>query len=294
VFGGVEAGGTKFHCVVGSGTGHVVDEIRIETREPDETLGEVIEFFRGIDVTIPLEAIGVGSFGPVDLDEQSDTYGHITSTPKSGWRDTDIVGRLRAAMDVPIGFDTDVAASALGEHRWGAGEGLSDMVYVTVGTGIGGASLVDGQVVHGALHPEMGHLFLPRRDDDGFAGTCPFHNDCLEGLASGVAIGSRWGEAASALAQDHPAWDLEAHYLALGLANVVLMLSPQRIVMGGGVMQQTQLFPMIRGKLQEVLNGYLTNREMTEAIDEFILPPALGHRSGLLGALTLAELAADT
>ena len=292
MFGGVEAGGTKFNCIVGTGPDDIVETARFETTGPDETLDAVVDFFVDASAATPLAAIGVGSFGPVDLHPGSRTYGRITATPKPGWSDTDIVGRLRDGLQLPIGFDTDVSAAALAEHRWGAGRGVDDLVYVTVGTGIGGGALIRGEVVHGAVHPEMGHLFVPRRPDDGFTGSCSFHGDCLEGLASGTAIGRRWGLAGVELAEDHPAWDLEAHYLALGLVNLILTLSPQRIVMGGGVMGQRQLFPAIRDNVQALLDGYVAAPQLNEGIDDFIVSPELGGRSGMLGALVLAERAA--
>jgi fructokinase len=261
----------------------------IPTGTPHATLEAVIAFFRQ---RAGLRAIGIGSFGPIDLHRGSPSYGHITATPKLAWRNFDLAGAVGSALKLPVGFDTDVNAAALGEARWGAGQGIADFVYITVGTGIGGGALVSGSPLHGLQHPEMGHIRVPHdRARDPYAGICPYHGDCLEGLASGPAIEARWGTAAGNLPADHPAWELEAHYLALGLANWVSILSPSRIVLGGGVMQQPQLFPLMRRKLQEELNGYIPCPELQEGIDRYIVPAKLGDRAGVLGALVLAEAA---
>jgi fructokinase len=218
------------------------------------------------------------------------TTGNITSTPKPGWADCDFAGRVGRALGLLVGFDTDVNGAALGEERWGAAQGLSDFVYLTVGTGIGGGALVEGRVVHGMLHPEMGHVRIPHdRVLDPFPGVCPYHRDCLEGLASGPAMEARWGVPADRLAADHPAWELEAEYLAYGLATWVCTLSPKRIVMGGGVMQQQHLFAMVRRELGKLLNGYIRTPQILEGLDGYVVPPMLGSRSGVLGGLVLAE-----
>jgi fructokinase len=236
--------------------------------------------------------VGIGSFGPVDLHPESPAYGHITSTPKPGWRNCDLAGVVRRALAVPVGFDTDVNAAALGEARWGAAQGLSDFLYLTVGTGIGGGAIVHGRVLHGLLHPEMGHIRIPHDlAEDPYRGCCPYHGDCLEGLASGPAIAARWGVPASDLPPGHPAWALEAHYLALALVVWVCTLSPKRIVLGGGVMQQSHLFDLIRTELARLLNGYIQVRELSDGLDRFVIPPQLGPRAGILGALVLAEAA---
>jgi len=202
----------------------------------------------------------------------------------------DFVGTVHKALGLPVGFDTDVNAAALGEARWGAAQGLSDFVYLTIGTGIGGGAIVGGRVLHGLVHPEMGHIRVPHdRERDPFCGCCPFHGDCLEGLASGPAIERRWGVAGINLPAAHPGWQLEAHYLALGLTNWVCTLSPKRILLGGGVMQQAWLFPMIRAELARLLNGYVRARELMEDLDQYVIPPGLGNRAGILGALALAE-----
>lgn len=289
LLGAIEAGGTKFVCAVGVGP----DDLELgsfPTTSPAATMEAVLGFFRNRP---GLSAIGIGSFGPVDLQRDSPTFGHITATPKPGWRNFDLVGAVSAVLDLPVGFDTDVNAAALSEARWGAAQGLSDFVYLTVGTGIGGGALVNGKLLHGLLHPEMGHIRVPHDcANDPFPGLCPYHGDCLEGLASGPAIQSRWGIPGTELPPGHPAWDLEAHYLALGAANWVSILSPKRIVMGGGVMEQPCLFPLIRLQLQQILNGYIESKLLSDRIDEYIVPPHLGNRAGVLGALVLAEQAA--
>jgi fructokinase len=290
LLGGIEAGGTKFVCVVGTGIDDVRAEARILTTTPAETLGQVVRFFAEASrVHGPLAAIGVGSFGPIDLHRTSPTFGAITTTPKPGWAWTDLVGTLGGALGVPVGVDTDVNAAALGEWRHGAARGLDTFVYLTVGTGIGGGGLVGGRLLHGLVHPEMGHLRVPRdHAADPFPGVCPFHGDCLEGLASGPAMAARWGAPAETLEAGHPAWALEARYLALALQNIVCTLSPERIVLGGGVMAQPALLPRVRAELAALLNGYMQAPAVLERMDEYVVAPALGDRSGVAGAFVLA------
>jgi fructokinase len=289
VYGAIEAGGTKFICGVGTGPGDLAT-VQIPTAAPESTLSHVISFLR--DSTAPVRAVGIGSFGPVDLDRRSPTYGHITSTPKPGWRDVDLAGTIAGALNVPVGFDTDVNAAASGEARWGAAVGLTDFLYLTVGTGIGGGAKVNGSLVHGLVHPEMGHVRVPHdRSTDPFHGLCPFHGDCLEGLASGPAMQARWGVAPERLPSDHEGWALEAHYLALGLVAWTCTLSPQRIIIGGGVMQHPRLFETVRREFSTLLGGYIQAKELTDRLDEYIVPPLLGSRAGVLGALALAEAA---
>jgi fructokinase len=289
MLGGIEAGGTKFVCGIGTGP----DDLRIEqfpTSSPDITLKSVVGFFK--ESGARAEAIGIGSFGPIDLHRSSPEYGHITSTPKPGWANFDLVGALEQELGLPIAFDTDGNAALLGEVRWGAARGLSDAVYLTIGTGIGGGVLVRGQIVHGLVHPEIGHLRLPHdRERDPFPGVCPYHGDCLEGLASGPAMQARWGMPAGTLPPDHIGWELEAHYLALGLVNLTVTLSTARILLGGGVMQQPHLFEMIRKEFALLLNQYIRHSEVIHHLDRFIQPPALGSRAGVLGSLVLAEQA---
>ena len=290
VFGGVEGGGTKFVCLLGTGPNHIVDEIRFPTTTPDETLGRIIAFFQQPRADIRLAAVGVGSFGPLDLGRASPTYGHILTTPKPHWAGTDVVGILRTALGVPIGWDTDVNGAALGERRWGAGGTADPLVYLTVGTGIGGGALVHGQPLHGLLHPEMGHLLVPTFDGDTFPGTCPFHGRCLEGVASGTALRARTGRPAQELAPDDPVWDLEAQYLAFGLLSIAEILSPQRIVVGGGVASQPHLFEPMRRHLVRLNNGYIAPLARNETVSTYVVPPGLGGRAGVLGALELARL----
>jgi len=287
IYGGIEAGGTKFVCAVGTGPNDIRAETRFPTTTPQETIAHAIAFFREQG---PLAAIGIASFGPVDPNPASPTFGYITSTPKPGWANTDLAGPLKTALGVPVGFDTDVNGAALGEHHWGASQSLDTFIYLTIGTGIGGGAMVEGKLLHGVMHPEMGHIRIPHdRDQDPFEGICPFHIDCLEGLASGPAIEARWGTRAETLPPDHPAWELEAAYIAYALVNFTLTLAPHRIILGGGVMEQKQLFPLIRAKVQELLNGYLQVSEILEGIDDYIVPPGLGERAGVLGAIALAE-----
>jgi len=291
LFGGIEGGGTKFICAVGSSPDDILRETRIPTRTPEETLGGAIEFFREAERDLGrLSALGVACFGPLDPKPDSPSFGRLLPTPKPGWTDADIVGALRSAFDVPIGFDTDVNGAALGEWTWGAAQGLDTFIYLTVGTGIGGGLMANGKLVHGLLHPEMGHIMIPHdKEHDPFEGACPFHKDCFEGLASGPAMEQRWGQKSETLPLDHPAWKLEAHYVALALVSYITTISPQRIVIGGGVGGREDLLPSIRKNVQELLNKYVQSPKITENIDQYIVPPGLGGRSGMLGAIALAK-----
>ncbi len=291
VYGGVEAGGTKFNCIVGTGPEDVRAEARFPTTVPEETLKRVIDFFKEYEHTSgdTIKSIGIASFGPVDLDESSPTYGYITTTPKPSWPMTDVVGSIRSVFQLPVAFDIDVIAPAIAESIWGATRGLSDFIYMTIGTGIGGGAITHGRPLHGMVHSEMGHIRMPHKwEMDPYPGCCPFHGDCFEGLASGPAMMQRWGQRAEGLPLDHPAWNLEADYIALAMQTFICTLSPQRIILGGGVMQQGQLFPMVRQKVQQYLNGYLRSPALFEGIDEYIVPPALGNRAGVLGGLAMA------
>ncbi len=287
--GGIEAGGTKFVCALGTGPDDLRAETRFPTTTPAETLAQALAFFREQSrIHGPPAAIGIASFGPADPDPASPTYGYIRATPKPGWSNTDFAGTIARELALPVRFDIDVNAAALGESRWGAAPGLSSAVYLTIGTGIGGGAIIDGRLLHGLMHPEMGHMRLPRDPAvDPYAGHCPFHGDCLEGLAAGPAIAERWGRPAFELPPDHPAWELEAHYLALALHAIVCVLSPGRIVMGGGVMEQPQIFPLLHRKLQHSLNGYVQSPAILEQIEAYVVPPALGNRAGVLGAIAL-------
>ena len=291
LYGGIEAGGTKFVCAVGRGPDDLRAEERFPTTNPEETIGRAVAFFRNERRRHgPLKAVGIASFGPVDLDPASPRWGHVTSTPKPGWAGTDLAGAVGEALEVDVAFDTDVNGAALGEGRWGAARGLDTFVYVTVGTGIGGGGMAGGRLLHGLVHPEMGHMRVPHDlRADPYPGHCPFHRDCLEGLASGPAIAARWGRPAHELQPDHPAWELEAGYLALMATNLTFVLSPQRIILGGGVMDQPQLFPRVRRRLQELLAGYVRAPAVVDGIDRYVVPPALGARAGVLGALALAR-----
>ncbi len=290
LYGGIEAGGTKFVCAVGSQPDDLREMTRFPTTTPDETIQRAIQFFRAHQQKSKIAAIGIASFGPIDLHPQSATFGYITSTPKPGWANTDLRGAIHRALAVPVAFDSDVNGAALGEYRWGAAHGLDTFIYLTIGTGIGGGGFVRGQLMHGLIHPEMGHIRLPHDwQADPFPGACPFHGDCFEGLANGPSIEQRWGTRGEMLPPDHPAWTLEARYIALALTDYICTLSPQRIILGGGVMKQAQLFPMVRRQVQQLLNGYVQSPEILQRIDEYIVPPALGNRAGVLGAIALAS-----
>jgi fructokinase len=295
LFGAIEAGGTKFVCLVGSGPDDMRAETRFPTTTPDATIRHAVEFLRAEQGRQgPLAAVGIASFGPIDLQPRSPTYGFITSTPKPGWANVDIVGAARAALGVPVGFDTDVNAAGLAEWRWGAARGLDSVLYLTVGTGIGGGGLMDGRLLHGLVHPEMGHIRIPHDlNADPFPGACPFHGDCLEGLASGPAMRARWQHAAEDLPDDHAAWPLEARYLALAVVNFICTLSPQRIVMGGGVMSHPSLLGLLRAQVVDLLNNYVRAPQVIEQIDAYIVAPVLGGRAGVLGGLALAERALE-
>ncbi|MFL5955699.1 MAG: ROK family protein [Gaiellaceae bacterium] len=275
-YGGIEAGGTKWVCAIGAGPDDLRDFVTIPTTTPEETIGRAAEFFSRDG---KVAALGVGSFGPIDVQR-----GLITTTPKAGWANTDVVGALRAALDVPVVFDTDVNAAALGEQRWGAALGLDTFCYITVGTGIGGGVMAGNELVHGLVHPEIGHMLVPHDvTRDPSPGVCPFHGDCFEGLASGSAIRARWGKPGEELAGEPEVWELEAEYLALGVVNVICTTSPELVILGGGVMKQPALFPLVRTRVDALLAGYVTAPR--------IVGPALGDRAGVLGAIELAHRA---
>ncbi len=289
LYGAVEAGGTKFVCLVGRGPSDILAEQRFPTVSPDVTLTHVISFFRPFCENPGIRAIGIGSFGPCDLEVSSPTYGYITSTPKPGWQNTDLVGTLTRALLVPVAFDTDVNAAAYGEHVWGAASGKSTCLYLTVGTGIGGGYVVDGRPLHGLQHPEMGHIRVPHDTGrDPFAGSCPFHRDCLEGLASGPAIQARFGMRGEDLDDADPFWELEAEYLGAAIAIYVLVLSPALVVLGGGILQRTFLLPRIRQFVKEGLAGYIRQPALMEGMTDYLVAPRLGSQAGVLGALALA------
>ena len=291
LFGGVEAGGTKFVCATGNGSGTLRASIEFPTQDPESTVSSVVEFFQSqSDAREDLSAIGVGSFGPLELNVDSPSYGRILVTPKKGWQNFDLRGEIARGLNLPVAIDTDVNAAAIGEWQWGALRGLQHGLYVTVGTGVGVGAIVDGQLLHGKHHPEMGHMLIPRSPDEqaGFAGVCPYHRSCVEGLASGRAIVSRWGSKLVDLPVTHPAWDLQASYLAMFLTNLTFALQPERVVVGGGVMNDT-LLSKTQNLLQGALGGYRSTLTEREMINDYLLRPALEGRAGVLGAIALAR-----
>ncbi|RKP48853.1 ROK family protein [Cohnella endophytica] len=284
LIGAVEAGGTKFVCGVGNEKGEVLDRISFPTEQPEKTLAQVVEYFKDKQT----QAIGVGSFGPIDIDRSSPRYGYVTTTPKPGWANYPVLSTLKSALGVPMGWDTDVNAAALGEATWGAAAGLDSCLYYTFGTGVGVGVFAEGHMVHGLVHPEGGHVLTRRHPDDTYAGKCPYHGDCLEGMAAGPAIEARWGVKGSELGPDHPAWEMEAFYIGQALASAILLLSPKKIILGGGVMHQAQLFPLIREQVRRNLKGYVASPAIESAgIDGYIVPPGLGDNAGLCGSLAL-------
>jgi fructokinase len=289
LYGGIEAGGTKFVCVVASGPGQIVDEIRYMTTTPDETLGKAIQFFYPFVASGQISAIGVGAFGPLDSNPQSPTYGFVTATPKPGWSHTNVLGTLRDALRINIAVDMDVNTAALGEYLWGASKGCDPSLYLTIGTGIGGGYIVNGRPLIGLLSLEMGHVLIPhRRELDPFSGNCPFHGDCFEGLASGPAIEKRLGLTGAVIPEEDTFWDIEAEYIASALVNYILTLSPKKIILGGGVMQREFLFPKVRRRVRQLLNGYVSSKKILDEIEDYIVAPGLGNQSGSLGAIALA------
>jgi fructokinase len=289
LYGGVEAGGTKFVCCVASGPGNIVEEVRFATTTPDETLKKTIQFFEPFVQDGRIRSIGVGSFGPIDLDPASPTYGYITATPKPGWSNTDVRGILERSLKLHIVIESDVNAAAVGEAMWGASQGLDPSLYLTIGTGIGGGYIKDGRPLLGLVNPEMGHLRIPHdRERDPFEGNCPFHGDCFEGLANGPAIEKRLGIKGALIPETDPYWDIEAEYIASALVNYILTLVPKKIILGGGVMQREFLLPRIRNRVRNLLNGYVASKSILEEIDQYIVPPGLGNQSGSMGAIALA------
>jgi len=293
----IEGGGTKFVCGIGSDPHHLLETVRIDTTTPSETLENVSHWISRMKVAHgPISAIGIGTFGPVDLNKASETYGYITTTPKPHWHQTDVVTFFKNRFKVPVGFDTDVNAAVLAEYLWGAGQGMDPLIYITVGTGVGGGVLVNGQLLHGILHPEIGHLIVPPPFNSQAIqreGQCPFHKSCVEGYVCGPSIAKRWGVKADALPPDHPAWEEIADVMGFALMNLTLTLAPKRIILGGGVMQQPHLIPLIQGQLMHHMNGYLAVAELGHDIERFVVPPGLGGRSGLLGAMALGRIALD-
>jgi fructokinase len=283
MLGGIEAGGTKFVCAVGDEKGTIFERIQIPTTVPEEVIPKVIRFFH----KYPVEAIGIGSFGPIDVNRESSTYGCIASTPKTAWRNYPFVQEIKNAFHVPVGFHTDVNAAALGEITFGAAKGLDSCLYITVGTGIGAGAIVREELLQGLSHPEMGHILVKRHPDEYYDGRCPYHHDCLEGLAAGPAIEERWGDKANNLAENTEVWNLEGYYLAQALMQYILILSPKKIILGGGVMKQKQIFSFIYKYLKQFLNRYVDIPELSS----FIVSPGLGDNAGITGSLLLADQA---
>ncbi|PNV59371.1 fructokinase [Clostridium sp. chh4-2] len=281
--GALEAGGTKMVCAVGNENGEIFERISIPTETPDITMPKIIDYFKDKEI----EALGVGCFGPIDLNRSSETYGYITTTPKLAWANYNIVGALKDALHIPVGFDTDVNGSALGEATWGITRGLENSMYITIGTGIGAGVISNGKLLHGMLHPEAGHVLLRKHPDDTYEGKCPYHKTCLEGLAAGPAIEARWGKKGVELADKKEVWEMEAYYIAQALVDYIVILSPQRIVLGGGVMHQEQMMPLVRQQVKEQLNAYIRTKEL-EDLESYIVLPSLDDNQGIMGALKLA------
>lgn len=284
----IEAGGTKFRVAISEGR-RLVADTTIPTTTPDETLGATIDFIRDWG---EVSAAGIACFGPLDLDPSSAAYGSISATPKPHWSNTPVLGRVQSELGVPAAIDVDVGGAALGEWRWGAAQGVDDFIYITVGTGFGAGMFINGKVHHGMGHPEMGHITLERVPGDNYPGHCPFHGACLEGMAAGPAIGERWGLPGAELADRPEVWDLEATYLAQALRTFTYVVAPQRILLGGGVMQREGLIELVRDRLAEQLNGYVTNDSLRGSLDDYIVAPAFGQDAGLIGAIALAMEAA--
>ena len=284
--GALEAGGTKMVCAIGDESGKIYEQVSIPTETPEITMPKLISYFEERKI----EALGIGCFGPIDPDKKSETYGYITSTPKLAWADYNIVGTMEKSLMIPVGFDTDVNGSVLGEVTFGQAKGKKCVVYVTIGTGVGAGIYIEGKLLHGMLHPEAGHILLSKREDDTYEGKCPYHKTCMEGLAAGPAIQERWGKRAADLKDDERVWDLEAYYIAQALVDYILILSPQMIILGGGVMHQEQLFPQIRSYVKKMMNGYIKTKEMAD-LDHYIVPASLHDDQGIMGALELGRRA---
>ncbi len=283
LYGALEAGGTKMVCAIGDEHGKIIEQTSIPTVSPEETMPAIIDWFKDKDIA----ALGIAAFGPIDLDRNSETYGSFTTTPKLKWANYNIVKAMKDALNIPIGFDTDVNGSLLGEITYGQAKGLTDAVYITIGTGVGGGVMSNGKLVHGMLHPELGHMKMVPHPEDTYKGHCPFHKNCLEGMAAGPAIEDRWGKKGIELKDDEKVWEMEAYYIAQALTNIILVMSPQMIILGGGVMHQQQLFPLIRKKTKEMLNDYIKTDEIAD-IDNYIVPASLNDDQGIMGCIKLA------
>ena len=288
LYGALEAGGTKMVCAIGNENGEILEQVKFPTETPETTMPQIFDYFKEKDI----KALGIACFGPIDLIKESPTYGSITSTPKKGWSGYNIVNAAKEALGIPVGFDTDVNGSLLGEVTWGCAKGLSDAVYLTIGTGIGGGVMSNGKLLHGMLHPEIGHIRLPLVKNDPGKSVCPFHDNCFEGLAAGPSIQARWGKPAVELVDKAEVWEIESEYIATALMSYALILSPKKIILGGGVMHQEQLFPLIRKKFKELVNGYILTKEMDD-LDNYIVPASLNDDQGIMGAVKLAMEACE-
>lgn len=285
ILGALEAGGTKMVCAVGDEKGNIYEQVKFPTENPEQTMSRIVEYFRNKKI----EALGVASFGPIELNDKKPLYGHVLESSKTEWRYFDVLGSLKE-LNVPMRLDTDVAGSCIGEHEFGAGKGFDNLVYVTIGTGIGAGVMVNGKMVHGMLHPECGHVLINRRKNDSIKSVCPYHDNCVEGLASGTAIRKHWGHPASELLSKDEVWELEADYIAQALCSYIMTVSPERIILGGGVMHVEKLFPLIRKKTKEYVNGYLVTDSLKN-MDEYIVPAGLGDNQGIVGCLVMAARA---
>lgn len=284
--GALEAGGTKMVCAIGDEKGNILEQISIKTTTPQETIPQIIAYFKEKGI----EALGIGTFGPVDLNKDSKTYGYITSTPKLPWKDYNLLGTLKEALLVPMEIDTDVNGSVLGEVTFGCAQKLNCVIYITIGTGVGVGVFVNNSLLHGMLHPEAGHIMIQPKASDTFEGICPFHKNCFEGVASGPAIEAHYQKKAVELAEDQSVWELEAHYIAQALVNYIYTYAPQKIILGGGVMHQEQLFPLIRKEVAMLNKDYIKTKEMAD-LDTYIVPASLNDNQGIMGALELARIA---
>ncbi len=284
LFGALEAGGTKMVCAVGDETGTILERISIPTKTPEETIPAILEFFREKSIM----ALGIGAFGPVDVKEGSETYGYILDTPKLSWKGFDLVGSIQKELNIPIGLDTDVNCACLGEVTFGCAKGLDTVIYITIGTGVGVGISINNKLHHGMLHPEAGHILLSRHSEDDYKGKCPYHENCLEGLASGPALEERWGKPAYELTEEAKVWELEAYYIAQALVNFILTIMPEKIILGGGVMHQQQMMQLIRSNVTKLLGGYIKTKEMRD-MDDYIVPFSLNDNQAILGCFELAK-----
>ncbi|MDB7367150.1 fructokinase ScrK [Enterococcus faecium] len=283
LYGAIEAGGTKFVCAIGDEEMTIKERVNFPTTTPEETMPLVIDFFKQYQAD--LAGIGIGSFGPIDIHRDSATYGYITSTPKLAWQNFDFIGTMKKEFPIPISWTTDVNAAAYGEYVFGSGKGLSSVVYYTIGTGVGGGALQEGRFIEGFSHPEMGHMLVVPHPKDDFAGSCPFHGNCLEGMAAGPAIEKRLGKKGQEVAEDDPYWEIEASYIAQCAYNTTLMFSPDVIIFGGGVMKQRHMLQNVHDAFAKLVNGYVETPELSK----YIVTPALEDNAGTLGCLALAR-----